>query len=110
MHCSDPSEKQDQSWAFPSKAKDMVRKIEQLELSAFNPHRGNTDPVSAQPVFQLVAKQSSALLVVGWACSDRVYVVAEGVRDCARPVGRVLGVLARIKPAIYLDVRAVHAK
>lgn len=40
----DPSEKQDQSWAFPGKANEMVKKVEQLELTAFNPHRGTTDP------------------------------------------------------------------
>lgn len=39
----DPFERKDVAWAFPKKVQQMISQIEQLELSAFNPHRGSTD-------------------------------------------------------------------
>jgi len=40
----DPFEAKDVAWAFPDKVRTMISQIEALELTAFNPHRGSTDP------------------------------------------------------------------
>ena len=45
-------EKEDLAWAFPAKAKKMVARVEELERSAFNPHRGATDPRACEAALE----------------------------------------------------------